>query len=142
MKIFVLKKEAVMRNWYLVDAQGQVLGRLASRIARLLMGKHKPFYTPHVDAGDHVVVVNAKGIRVTGKKQTDKIYYHHSMYPGGLKQRTYQQIVERFPTRPLELAVKRMLPKNRHQSRRMLRLHIYSGPEHKQQAQKPVPIEL
>ncbi len=141
MKTFVLKKEDVTRNWHLIDAQGQVLGRLASRVALLLMGKYKPMFTPHVDAGDHVVVVNAKGIRVTGKKLTDKIYYHHSFYPGGLKQRTYQQVVERFPTRPLELAVKRMLPKNRHQSRRMQRFHIYSGPEHKHQAQNPTPLE-
>ncbi len=142
MKIFVAKKEAVTRNWYLLDADGRVLGRLATRIARLMMGKHKPDYTPHVDAGDHVVVVNAKGIRVTGKKFTDKIYYRHTFYPGGLKQRTYQQMIEKFPTRPLELAVKRMLPKNRHQSRRMRRLHIYLGPEHRNQAQNPERLEL
>ncbi len=142
MKTFVAKKEEVTRNWHLVDANGQVLGRLASRIARLLMGKHKPTYTPHVDAGDHVVVVNASGIVVTGKKVTDKVYYRHSMYPGGLKSETYGQMRARFPTRPLELAVKRMLPKNRLQSRRMNRLHIYPGPEHKHQAQNPKPITL
>lgn len=142
MKTFVAKKEEVSRNWHLVDANGQVLGRLASRIARLLMGKHKPTYTPHVDAGDHVVVINASGIVVTGKKVTDKVYYRHSMYPGGLKSVTYGQMRERFPTRPLELAVKRMLPKNRLQSRRMNRLHIYPGPEHRHQAQKPKPITL
>ena len=142
MKTFVAKKEEVTRNWHLIDAQGQVLGRLATRVAQLLIGKHKPTFTPHVDAGDHVVVVNAGGIRVTGKKMTDKIYYRHSFYPGGLKQRTYRQVVERFPTRPLELAVKRMLPKNRHQSPRMRRLHIYVGPEHKHQAQNPEKIEV
>jgi len=141
MKVFVQKKEAVTRNWHLLDAEGMVLGRLATRVAWLLMGKHKPTFTPHVDAGDHVVIVNAAGIRVTGKKFTDKIYYHHSFYPGGLKSRTYKQVVERFPTRPLELAVKRMLPKNRHQSPRMRRLHIYTGPEHQNQAQNPVPIK-
>jgi large subunit ribosomal protein L13 len=141
MKTFVAKKEEVTRNWHLIDADGQVLGRLATRIARLLIGKHKPTFTPHVDAGDHVVIVNAANIKVTGKKPTDKIYYRHSMYPGGLKQRTYKQMVEKFPTRPLELAVKRMLPKNRHQSPRMRRLHIYTGPEHQHQAQNPEKIE-
>lgn len=141
MKTFVAKKEDVTRDWHLVDASGQVLGRLASRIARLLMGKHKPRYTPHVDSGDQVVVINASGIRVTGKKYTDKVYYRHSMYPGGLKARTYQQVVEKFPTRPLELAVKRMLPKNRHQSPRMTRLHIYAGPEHRHKAQNPQPLK-
>lgn len=142
MKTFVAKKEEVSRNWHLVNADGKVLGRLASRIAHLLMGKHKTAYTPHVDAGDHVVVVNASGIRVTGKKVTDKVYYRHSMYPGGLRSQTYGQMREKFPTRPLELAVKRMLPKNRHQSPRMNRLHIYLGPEHKHKAQNPQPIEL
>ena len=135
MKTFVQKKEAVRRQWHVVDADGQVLGRLATRVARLLIGKHKPDFTPHVDAGDHVVVVNARGIRVTGKKRTDKIYYRHSFFAGGLKSRTYEETVTRFPTRPLELAVKRMLPKNRQQSPRMRRLHIYVGPEHKHQAQ-------
>ena len=141
MKTFVARKEDVARKWHLVDADGQVLGRLATRIARLLIGKHKTTFTPHVDAGDHVVVINAAGIRVTGKKSTDKVYYRHSMYPGGLKQRTYRQLVDKFPTRPLELAVKRMLPKNRHQSPRMQRLHIYTGPEHRHQAQNPEKIE-
>ncbi|MFO7675928.1 MAG: 50S ribosomal protein L13 [bacterium] len=135
MKTFVQKKEAVRRNWHVIDADGQVLGRLATRVAGLLIGKHKPDFTPHVDAGDHVIVVNAGGIRVTGKKLTDKIYYRHSFFPGGLKSRTYQQMVERFPTRPLELAVKRMLPKNRQQAPRMKRLHIYVGPEHRHHAQ-------
>jgi len=141
MKTFVAKKEEVSRGWYLINAEGQVLGRLASRIARLLIGKDKTTFTPHVDAGDHVVVINASGIRVTGKKLTDKVYYRHSMYPGGLKARTYQQVRDRFPTRPLEMAVKRMLPKNRHQSRRMCRLHIYVGPQHRHQAQNPEVIE-
>jgi large subunit ribosomal protein L13 len=141
MKTFVLKKEAVTRNWHLVDADGQVLGRLATRIARLLMGKHKPEYTPHVDAGDHVVVINAKGIRVTGKKLTDKIYYRHTHHPRGLRSINYRDMVEKFPTRPLELAVKRMLPKNRQQDPRMTRLHVYVGPEHRHQAQNPQPVK-
>lgn len=142
MKTSVLKKAEVTHAWHLVDAENQVLGRLATRIARLLMGKHRPSYTPHVDAGDSVVVVNAQAIRVTGKKRTDKLYYRHSFYPGGLKVRTYAQVALKFPTRPLELAVKRMLPKNRLQARRMHRLHIYAGPEHSHQAQNPVPIKL
>ncbi len=141
MKTTVAKKEDFHPEWYLIDAQGLVLGRLASRIATLLMGKHRPAYTPHVDAGDHVVVVNAGGIRVTGDKYESKLYRRHSFYPGGLKTRTYRQVVERFPTRPLELAVKRMLPKNRLQDRRMRRLHIYVGAEHRHQAQKLLPIK-
>jgi len=142
MKMSVQKKEEATRSWHLIDAEGKVLGRLATAVARLLMGKHKPSYTPHVDAGDHVVVVNAGGIRVTGKKADEKIYYRHTMYPGGLKSRTYSEMVERFPTRPLELAVKRMLPKNRLQSPRMNRLHVYSGAEHNHKAQSPQTREI
>jgi len=142
MKTFVLKKEAVTRNWHLIDAEGQVLGRLATRVARLLMGKHKPEYTPHVDSGDHVVVVNAKGIRVTGRKFTDKVYYRHTFYPGGLRATTYREMVEKFPARPLEMAVERMLPKNRQQTPRMKRLHIYLGPEHQHKAQNPQPVKV
>jgi large subunit ribosomal protein L13 len=100
------------------------------------MGKHRPIYTPHIDSGDHVVVVNATGIKVTGNKHEDKLYHRHSTFPGGLRTYTYRQVVERFPTRPLELAVKRMLPKNRLQAKRMARLHIYAGPKHEHQAQK------
>ncbi len=143
MKIYVAKKEKVRGEWYLIDARDQILGRLASRIARLLMGKHRPTYTPHVDAGDHVVVINAGAIRVTGNKYEDKIYYRHiNTKPGHLKQITYRQMVERFPTRPLKLAVLRMLPKNRLQARRIRRLHIYLGSDHKHQAQKLVPVEI
>jgi large subunit ribosomal protein L13 len=141
MKTTVAKKSDFPGDWYLLDAKGQVLGRLATRIAVLLMGKHRPNYTPHIDAGDHVVVVNAADIKVTGNKPEQKLYHRHSFYPGGLKTFTYRQVVERFPTRPLELAVKRMLPKNRLQDRRMNRLHIYTGPEHEHQAQSPVPVK-
>ncbi len=141
MKTSVARQETAKGNWYLVDAGGQVLGRLASRIAVILMGKHRPNYTPHIDAGDHVVVVNAAGIRVTGTKFDTKEYHRHSFYPGGHKVRTYKQIVERFPTRPLELAVRRMLPKNRLQARRMKRLHIYAGAEHRHSAQALLPIK-
>ncbi len=142
MKTTVLKKGEVKGEWYLIDANGQVLGRLATRIARLLMGKHRPSYTPHVDAGDHVVVINAAGIKVTGNKMDEKLYYRHSTRPGGLKQRTYREMVAKFPTRPLRLAVLRMLPKNRLQARRIRRLHIYTGPEHPHLAQNPIPITI
>jgi large subunit ribosomal protein L13 len=141
MKTYVAKKDDIRNEWYLLDAEGQVLGRLATRVARILMGKHRPIYTPFIDAGDHVVVVNAAGIRVTGKKFTDKLYRRHSTYPSGLKTITYRQMVEKFPTRPLEMAVERMLPKNRLQARRIRRLHVYTGPEHEHQAQKLIPVK-
>jgi len=141
MKTFVAKKEDCRPEWYLLDARDKVLGRLATRVATLLMGKHRPSYTPHVDSGDHVVVVNASGIRVTGNKYDEKLYRRHSFYPGGLKTRTYRQVVERFPTRPLEMAVKRMLPKNKLQAKRIVRLHVYAGPAHQHQAQKLTAVE-
>lgn len=142
MKTTVAKKGELKGEWYLIDAQGQVLGRLATRIARLLMGKHRPDYTPHVDAGDHVVVINARGIVVTGKKMDGKVYYRHSTLPGHLKQRTYREMVAKFPTRPLQLAVLRMLPKNRLQAKRIRRLHVYTGAEHPHQAQKLVTVNI
>jgi large subunit ribosomal protein L13 len=141
MKTSVARKEDCKGDWYLVDASGQVLGRLATQVAVLLMGKHRPSYTPHVDAGDHVVVVNAAGIRVTGTKFDTKEYHRHSFYPGGHKVRTYKQVVERFPTRPLEMAVERMLPKNKLQARRMKRLHIYTGAEHRHAAQSLMAVK-
>jgi large subunit ribosomal protein L13 len=141
MKTYVARKDDIKNEWYLIDAQGQVLGRLATRIAMVLMGKHRPVYTPHIDSGDHVVVVNAAGIRVTGNKYEDKLYRRHSTYPGGLKTRTYRQVVEQFPTRPLQMAVERMLPKNKLQAKRIRRLHVYTGPEHEHQAQKLTPLK-
>ncbi|NPV14649.1 50S ribosomal protein L13 [candidate division WOR-3 bacterium] len=142
MKTSIAKKSEIKGEWYLIDANKQVLGRLATRIARLLMGKHRPNYTPHIDAGDHVVVINAGGIRLTGNKTEQKMYYRHSTLPGKLKVRTYRQVVERFPTRPLQLAVRRMLPKNRLQAKRIRRLHIYVGAEHPHQAQKLIPVTI
>jgi len=139
MKTSVAKKEDFKPEWYLVDAQGKVLGRVATRIAVLLMGKHRPTYTPHIDSGDHVVVVNAADVRVTGNKYEEKLYRRHTFYPGGLKTRTYRQVIERFPTRPLEMAVKRMLPKNKLQARRMRRFHVFAGPEHGHKEQKLTP---
>ncbi len=142
MKTSIAKKSEIKGEWYLIDANKQVLGRLATCIAPLLMGKHHPNYTPHIDAGDHVVVINAGRIRLTGNKTEQKMYYQHSTLPGKLKVRTYRQTVERFPTRPLQLAVRRMLPKNRLQAKRIRRLHIYVGTEHPHQAQKLIPVTI
>ncbi|MEO0082932.1 MAG: 50S ribosomal protein L13 [candidate division WOR-3 bacterium] len=141
MKSYVAKPDEIERKWYLFDAANKTLGRFATQIARVLIGKDKPQYTPHIDGGDFVVVINASKIRVTGKKMTDKIYYRHSGYPGGFKQISFKDMLEKHPERIIELAVKRMLPKNRLQAKRMRRLFVYAGPEHNQQAQKPVPIE-
>ncbi|MCS7258241.1 MAG: 50S ribosomal protein L13 [candidate division WOR-3 bacterium] len=141
MKSYIAKPQEIERKWYLVDAQGKTLGRFASQIARILMGKDKPHYTPHLDLGDFVVVINAEKIRVTGKKYTDKIYYHHSGYPGGLKAIRFKDLLAKFPERIIELAVKRMLPKNRLRAKRMRRLLVYRGPEHPHQAQNPVLIQ-
>jgi large subunit ribosomal protein L13 len=137
-----MKQEQARGEWYLIDVDGKVLGRVASRIARILIGKHRPTYTPHVDSGDHIVVVNAAGIRVTGNKTEEKLYYRHSTIPGHLKAHAYRDVLARFPTRPLELAVKRMLPKNRLQARRIRRLHIYTGAEHPHKAQNPRQITI
>lgn len=126
----------------MVDASGKVLGRLATRIAKILMGKHKPNYTPHVDTGDYVIVVNADKVVLTGKKLDQKVYYWHSGYPGGLKSLTARQMLEKHPERLIWLAVKRMLPKNRKGRKMLKRLKVYASPEHPHQAQKPEPIEL
>lgn len=141
-KSFMAKPGEVERKWYLVDASGKTLGRLASRIATILMGKHKPIYTPHVDTGDYVVVVNAEKIVLTGKKLDQKKYYRHSGYPGGLKVVTARQLLEKHPERLIYLAVKRMLPKNALGRRMLRKLKVYAGPEHPHQAQKPEPIDL
>ncbi len=132
----------IHRNWWVIDATDQVLGRLASRIALLLMGKRKPEYTPHLDTGDFVVVVNAEKVRLTGKKLDQKMYYRHSGYPGGLKVRTARQMLETHPERVIQLAVKRMLPKNRLGRRMLKRLKVYAGPVHPHAAQKPKFLDL
>ena len=142
MKTFMLKKEEVKRNWYLVDASGKTLGRLASKIAVLLMGKHKKEYTPHVDNGDFVVVINAEKIHVTGKKLEKKIYYKHTGYMGYLKETPLKDMLAKKPEEVIRLAVRGMLPKNRLRDRRMKRLKVYAGPEHPHQAQNPQKIEL
>ena len=142
MKTFMQRKEDVQREWYLVDATGKTLGRLASEIAKILMGKHKPTYTPHVDGGDFVVVVNAEKIHATGKKLNQKIYYRHTGYPGGLKEITLREMLQKKPEEVIRLAVRGMLPKNKLRDRRMKRLKVYAGPEHPHKAQNPKPLEL
>lgn len=142
MKTFMLRKEDVQRDWYLVDATGKTLGRLASEIAKILMGKHKPTYTPHVDGGDFVVVINAEKIHATGKKLNQKIYYKHTGYPGGLKETTLKEMLQKKPEEVIRLAVRGMLPKNKLRDRRMKRLKVYAGPEHPHKAQNPKPLEL
>lgn len=136
------KKEEVTRNWYEIDAEGKVLGKIAAEVAVRLMGKHKPSYTPHVDGGDFVIVTNADKFAVTGNKMLDKKYYRHSGYPGGLKVRTLEEMLEKKPTEVIRKAVERMLPKNKLGSQMIGRLKIYVGNEHNHNAQKPEKIEL
>lgn len=142
MKTTITKPEEVERSWYVVDAEGQTLGRLASQVAAVLRGKHKPGFTPSVDCGDYVVIVNAEKIRVTGNKLDDKMYYRHSGYPGGLTEINLRDQLERYPTRPVELAIKGMLPKNKLGRKMFKKLKVYVGPEHPHQAQSPVTLEL
>jgi len=142
MKSYMARPLEVERRWYVVDAEGQTLGRLATEIARLLRGKNKPQYTPHVDTGDFVVVVNAEKVVVTGKKAEQKVYRRHSGYPGGLKETSYEQMMERRPTEILRKAVKGMMPKNRLARQQLRKLKIYAGPEHPHAAQNPQPYEV
>ena len=137
----VLKKNEVTRKWYLVDANDKILGRLASRIAQILIGKNKPQYTPHVDCGDFVIVVNADKFRVTGNKMKDKIYYSHSMYPGGLKAVSLESMLKKNPEQVIYHAVSGMLPKNRLRARRMKRLRIYLTADHPHKIQAPQMID-
>ena len=141
MKTYSAKPLEVERKWYLIDAEGEVLGRLATRIANILRGKNKPEYTPHVDTGDFVVVINAEKVVVTGKKETDKIYYHHTGFPGGLKSASVKEVREKFPERLIENAVKGMLPHNTLGDEQFQKLKVYVGPEHPHAAQKPIVIE-
>jgi len=140
MKTFLPKVDEIDRKWYLVDAESQVLGRLATRIATVLMGKDKPTYTDFLDTGDFVVVVNAEKVRLTGKKLDDKKYYRHSGYPGGIKEINARQLLDKHPERVLRFAVKGMLPKNKLGSRMIRRLKVYSGQDHPHQAQQPQPL--
>jgi large subunit ribosomal protein L13 len=142
MKTYSAKPGEVTREWYLVDAQGQTLGRLATQIAGTLRGKRKPQYTPHIDTGDSVVVVNAEKIAVTGNKLDQKIYYRHSGYPGGLKSRTLREQLDRRPTEVIRTAVRGMLPKNRLARQQLTKLKVYAGPEHPHESQNPQPLTL
>ncbi|KMK74896.1 50S ribosomal protein L13 [Alkalihalobacillus pseudalcaliphilus] len=139
---YMAKPNEVDRKWYVVDAAGQTLGRLASEVASILRGKHKPTFTPHVDTGDFVIIINAEKIELTGNKLQDKIYYRHSNHPGGLKQTTAGDMRANKPERMLELAIKGMLPKNTLGRKQGMKLHVYAGSEHKHQAQKPEAYEL
>jgi len=142
MKTFSAKPAEVERQWWLVDADGKTLGRLASEIARRLRGKHKPEYTPHVDTGDYVVVVNVEKLRVTGNKRTDKIYYHHTGYIGNLKSVSFDKLQATHPERVLQLAVKGMLPKNPLGRAMIKKMKVYAGTDHRHEAQQPTPVEL
>jgi large subunit ribosomal protein L13 len=142
MKTFITKPAEVERQWFVVDAEGQTLGRLASRIATILRGKHKPGFSPSVDCGDYVVVINAEKIHVTGRRMDQKMYYRHSGYPGGLTEISLRDQLAKFPTRPLEAAVKGMLPKNKLGSKMIKKLKVYAGEAHPHEAQQPVPMEL
>ena len=135
-----VRKEDVQRRWFVVDAEGQVLGRIASKIATVLRGKHRPEYTPHVDTGDNVIVINAEKVKLTGKKELVKIYQSYSGYPGGLRELTATQVRERKPERLVEAAVKGMLPKNKLGNAMIHKLWVYAGPDHPHAAQKPEPL--
>ncbi len=142
MKTYMAKPETVTHKWYVVDATGKTLGRMASEIARRLRGKHKPIYTPHVDTGDYIIVVNAEKIVVTGNKTQEKIYEHYTGYPGGLKSTTFDKLLAKFPTRIIEKAVKGMLPKNPLGYAMITKLKVYAGAEHPHSAQQPEPLDI
>ncbi|PGL67679.1 MULTISPECIES: 50S ribosomal protein L13 [Bacillaceae] len=139
---YMAKASEVERKWFVVDAEGKTLGRLATEVATLLRGKHKPTFTPHVDTGDNVIIINAEKVELTGNKLNDKIYYRHTMYAGGLKERTALEMRTNYPVKMLELAVKGMLPKGRLGRAQIKKLHVYAGNEHPHQAQKPEVYEL
>jgi len=142
MGTYVAKPADIERRWYLVDAEGKTLGRVASRVAAILRGKTKPIFTPFLDTGDHVIVVNADKIVVTGRKQDRKLYYHHSGYPGGLKVTSFRKMLQDHPERVLEHAIRGMLPRNRLGRSMAKKLKVYAGPVHPHEAQKPVRLEL
>ena len=139
---FMQKKETVKRNWYVIDAEGVSLGRLATRVADVLRGKHKPTYTPHIDCGDYVIVVNASKVNLTGNKLNDKIYYNHSGYTGGLRERTAKEMIENYPVEMVERAVKGMIPHTRLGRQVAKKLFVYEGAEHPHMAQKPQEMKV
>ena len=142
MKTYSAKPSEIKRDWYIVDASGKTLGRLASEIALRLRGKHKPVYTPHVDTGDYIVVINASQIRVTGNKRTDKYYHHHTGYIGNLKSINFEKLIQKAPERVIETAVKGMLPKNPLGRAMIRKLKVFAGPNHKHAAQQPKALEI
>lgn len=142
MKSYMPKADEIKRNWYIIDADGMVLGRLASELAMILSGKRKPIYTPHLDTGDFVIVINAEKIKLTGNKLNKKSHYYHTGYPGGLKEVPYREMMQKHPDRLLRIAVKGMLPKNKLGKRMMKRLRIFEGAEHPHEAQQPIELEL
>ena len=141
-KTYSQKTSEIERRWILIDAKDATLGRLSTQIAKYLIGKYKPTYTPHIDSGDYVIVINAAEVPVTGAKETDKIYYRHSGLPGGIKDAQLKEVREKFPERIIEAAVRGMLPKNKLSSERMARLKIFAGSEHAHAAQKPEKVEV
>lgn len=142
MKSFTASPATIERKWYVVDAAGHTLGRLSSEIASILRGKHKPIYTPHIDTGDYIIVVNADKIKFTGKKLDQKIYYNHSDYPGGMRETTLREMMSKKPEEVITLSVKGMLPKGPLGRAMLKKLHVYAGPEHKNAAQKPEVLEI
>lgn len=137
MKTFMAKKEEIDRKWYILNAEGKPLGRLATEAARILRGKHKPIFTPHVDTGDHVIIINAGKVVLTGKKLKQKIFYHHSLYPGGLKATPYEKLLKENPEKAVFMAIKRMLPQNSLGRKMLKKLRVYRDENHPHQAQKP-----
>ena len=142
MKSYMQKKETVERKWYVIDAEGKPLGRVASKAAHILRGKHKATYTPHIDCGDYVIIINASKVLLTGNKLEDKKYYSHSQYPGGLRTRTAKEMIEKYPEEMVEKAVKGMLPKNRLGRAMYKKLFVYAGSDHKHMAQRPSEMDV
>lgn len=142
MKSYMQKKETVERKWYVIDAEGKPLGRVAALAATYLRGKHKPIYTPHIDCGDNIIIVNAEKVMLTGNKLNNKMYYNHSQYLGGLRERTAKEMIEKYPVEMVERAVKGMLPHNRLGRQMYKKLFVYTGSEHKHEAQKPEVLEV
>ena len=142
MKTYMAKKSDIKRDWYVIDAEGQTLGRLAAKVATVLRGKHKAIYTPHVDCGDYVIVINAEKVNLTGNKLDQKMYYNHSGYPGGLRERNARTMIEQYPEEMVERAIKGMLPKGRLGRQMYKKLFVYSGNEHKHMAQQPKELKM
>ncbi|MDL2258245.1 50S ribosomal protein L13 [Eubacteriales bacterium OttesenSCG-928-K08] len=142
MKTYMAKGETLQRNWYVVDAEGMILGRMSSQVAAILRGKHKPIYTPHVDTGDHVIIINADKIVLTGKKLDQKKYYHHTGYPGGLRETSYRDLMNKKPEFVVYESIRRMMPKGPLGRKMLTKLRVYAGPEHQHTAQKPETLTL